>query len=186
MQNTNTNASILIWSIFLSLIISIIFINSSSKIGKIIQNNSLISESIDNNYQKKQILSEKKYRDSKLDTWEQIIFDNNISYTWTLKSKETSEIQFLDTNNTINVTIINGWPVFYSFSTDSSLSGTIIGSISIPSVQSWSLYIRNLWWYSKYNIQSDNDFLTKTKRYKIIKKIGNKEVIKSSSEIKNF
>jgi len=48
------------------------------------------------------------------------------------------------------------------------------------------LYIKNLWWYTKYNITSMNDFITKTKKYKIMKKIWNKEVIKSSGEIKNF
>ncbi|QFR38973.1 hypothetical protein A9Q91_01935 [Candidatus Gracilibacteria bacterium 28_42_T64] len=185
MQDTHQKASILIWSIFLSLIISIIFINTSSKIGKTIRNNSLISESITSHYQVQKILNEKNYINTQLDNGENIIFEDNNKYTGVLKVKETSETQFPSINNTIDISILDGGPIFYSFSNNSA-SGVVNKSISIIVSQTGSLYLRNLGGHLKYNISSDTDFLTKRKGYKVTKKIGHKEVIKSSTTIKNF
>ena len=184
MQKTSKKASILIWSIFLSLIISVVFINTSSKIGKIIHNNSLLLESSDNNYNIKEVLNEKNYIDLELDNWESLLFESNNNYTWTLLANQIIEIQFPDINNNININIFTWGPIFYNHSNGTS-SWVITNNNSI-SVSTWFLYIKNLWWYTKYNLTSMNDFMTKTKKYKIIKKIWNKEVIKSSGEIKNF
>jgi hypothetical protein len=46
MQKTNKKASILIWAIFLSLIISVTFISISTKINKNLKNNSEIINNI--------------------------------------------------------------------------------------------------------------------------------------------
>jgi hypothetical protein len=57
MQKTKSNASILIWAIFLSLIISITFISISTKINKSLKNNYNFTDEIKVNNQIKNIIN---------------------------------------------------------------------------------------------------------------------------------
>ena len=164
---------------------SVVFIHSSTEIGKIIKNNSHISHSTDNRSQIKEIINEKNYNNISLNNWETMIFESNKNYSWSLKKNEIIEVIFPEINNNLDITIIDWWPIFYNYTTQ-SLSWILIQNESLFISQTGSLQLKNLWWYTTYNIDSIHEFITKTKKYEIKKKIWNKEVIKSSGEIKNF
>ena len=180
MQKIWTNkGSILIWSTFLSLIILLTFTNISSKINKNLRNNSLFNEEL--NIQNEINSKIKIWTSSTLLNNDKLIFEENNSYTWSLKTSETTEIKF-NTNSTATINIINWWPIYFNTQT----SSWIININKYINTFSWSIYLKNLWWYTKYNIASSNTFITKTKKYKILKTIWNKEIIVTSGEIKNF
>ncbi len=186
MQKTNIRASILIWSIFLSMIISVTFISISTKINKNIKENYSLQSQIKNTNEVENIINSWSinwiYTNTILKNWEQIIFDNNNIYK-SLKKWEKFSIKILKNNN-LTISISEWSAIKYK---DNTNSGIINSSLSFDTTI-WNLEIINLWWYSKIKIDSDteNSFLLKYTNYKIIKKIWNKEVVKTKWEIKNF
>jgi len=187
MQKTKSNASILIWAIFLSLIISITFISISTKINKSLKNNYNFTDEIKVNNQIKNIINkwsiDWNFNDEYLLNWDKIIFDpSNIITVW-IKKWEIYTTK-INVSSTININIINWWPIKYK---NNSNSWLILNSTWIL-VTSWNLEISNLWWYSKIQISSNvkTNYLSKYRNYFILKNIWNKEVIESKWKIKNF
>lgn len=187
MQKTNIRASILIWAIFLSLIISVIFIGVSTKINKNLKNNSAFSHKIEVHNQIKNIINswsiDSNFKNTYLLNWDKIIFNqSNATYAW-LKQWEKYLAKIND-SSIINIKINEWWPIKYK---NNSASWLILGSKSFP-VTTWNLEITNLWWYSKIIISSslNSNYLSKYRNYYIIKELWNKEIIKSKWKIKNF
>lgn len=187
MQKTSTNASILIWAIFLSLIISVTFISISTKINKSLKNNSNFTDKIEINNQIKNIINswniDWNFNDEYLLNWDKIIFDpSNIIKVWIKKwEKYTAKI---NEASIVSINIINWWPVKY---VNNSNSWVVVTSNNF-NVSIWDLEILNLWWYSKIEISSTvkTNYLSEYRNYVILKNIWNKEVIKSKWKIKNF
>jgi hypothetical protein len=194
--NNKIKWSILIWAVFLSLVISISFMSISTKINKSIQNNSTIQKN--SNFET--TIKNKDYTDKDLWNNEEIIFDSNKSYKKTLNLNENTEIRIINnTNNTdFSITINSWWPIFYNFT---SFNGTTASwqtsSWIIEKIWSFTwyldsnynngiLYIKNLWWYTNFDLTSTQDITTQYKKYKINKNIWNKTLIKKEWSIKIF
>jgi len=158
MQKTETKASILIWSIFLSLILIMTFVSISTKINKNLKNNSQIIQNIKN--------------------WATPVWDL-LNYTWSLYKWETEEIKIEGDPITIN--ILHGWPILYKNNTATG----IINTTTTMTPTTGSIFLKNLWWYTKYTINSNN-FIPQYNSYKITQKIWNKTIERTSGEIKNF
>lgn len=187
MQKTNIKASILIWSIFLSLIITILFMSISIKVNKNLKNNINFSQQINDNNQIKNLINSWSiswiYTSQYLNDSEKIYFQakNKVNFSLKIWEKNLSKIY---ENNNISISIISGWPIKYSNNTNSG----IIETNKNISITPWDLEIKNLWWYSKIEILSNvntNSF-TKYSKYKIYKDIWNKQLIKTIWTIKNF
>jgi len=105
-QKISKKASILIWAIFLSLIISLSFLSISTKITKNLKENSQNNISIieQNNF-------EKILKTSNLDTeiiWNKTIYIENRSLKKSLKKSEEYEIKFRK-DSTININLTSSW-----------------------------------------------------------------------------
>ena len=175
MQKTERKASILIWSIFLSLIISISFLSISTKITSVIKKNISYKDFLEESF-----LIKEKIIKSELD--EEIISNKTIGIEnkiikKSLKSQEIYEIEFQKDSN-INLEIINSWIMFYY--TGSNDKHLLTWSIEDIAINSWEkLKLQNLSWYTKFILESDNKFDIDWKRYKITEDIWNKKIIKT-------
>lgn len=187
MQKNSIKASILIWAIFLSLIISITFIQISTKINKNLNNNTNRINNVKTNLEVKNKLNNaiinSNFSENTLNNWDKIVFDKTTELIIWLKQDETN-ISKINIPSTITITIINWWAIKYK---NNSLSWVINTTKSFNATV-WDLLISNLWWNSKVKINSNKNenFLWKYLNYKIVKEIWNKEVIKSYFKIKNF
>lgn len=188
MQKIDKKASILIWSIFLSLTMSIAFISISSQISKNLKNNNDLNEKIniknDINNALIDAIENNNFENKKISNNEILIFEkNNFLNIW-LKNNENITIKFAsDTNMTI---VINSWsPVSYMNTSDSNINW-ISSSSTTFSTWTWDIIIKNLWNYSNIDIFSEDNFEKQYKKYKIVQKIWNKTIIKQSSKIKIF
>ena len=182
MQKIGTRASILIWAIFLSLIISVSFISISTKINKNIRSNSKNIKSFNNQKAIKEKIKNWDYSNKRLANNEAIFFDKRNNFTWSLKKSENIKLKF-EQISTIDINIVSGWPLYFTLSWSTS-SWWIVSRTNNLSSFSWELILENMWWYTMYNIDSNNDFLSPELNYKIVKKIWNKQVIKNSGIIK--
>jgi hypothetical protein len=188
MQKKTRKASILIWSIFLSLIISITFISISTKINKNIRNNDDLKNQINTSNEIKNIINSGSISwinvNQTLENWEELVFESLSPLQSSLKKGQIKYIQFPISSN-ITITLSHSWGLFYS-TTWNITSSWVINNLGNINAFSWVLELSNLWWYMEFDLQADQGFLPQYSKYKIIKKIGNKEVIKQQWEIKNF
>lgn len=188
MQKIGKKASILIWSIFLSLIMSITFISISSQISKNLKNNNSLNKKIDikNNINNAIIeaIETNNFENKEVSNNEILVFEkSNFLNVW-LKINEEIRLRF--TKNTNMTIVVNSWsPVSYINTSDSNINW-ISSSLTTFSTWVWDIIIKNLWPYSNINIFSEDNFEKEYKKYKIIQKIWNKNIIKQSSLIKVF
>ena len=187
MQKKDLNASILIWAIFISLIITTTFIQINLKINKNLKNNSSVSNNILLNNSIKNIINSWSldwvYTDELLSNWDEIIYDNSYKKDLSLKKSENTLLKIISSDN-VTITINEWWPIIY---TNNLNTWIIINSNSFTS-SIWELTIENLWWFTRVEIVSDteNSILPEYTNYKISKTIWNKEIIKTRWTIKNF
>lgn len=187
MQKNSNKASILIWAIFLSLIISVSFIQISTKINKNLQNNEKsinnlgIQNEINNKLNNAKVSN--NYESQYLKNGEKLIFDYTNDITFSLWEKSIN-ISKINTGSIVRINILEWWPVKYENNTYS----WIINSAKNISVSEWSLVIENLGGYTKINLQSNTtkNNLLEYMNYKIIRKIWNKEIIQTKWKIKSF
>lgn len=190
MQKTGKNASILIWSIFLSIIISLWFISISTQINKTLKNNQNIQQEITTKNNLKNILNSQNPTSQYLEDGTYLNIPENNWYIWSLKEKEIKSFWFSwSTLDSIEISLNNWWPIRYSYDISTPYQQYDIltsGSISF----SWNtsntsiLEIENLWWYALFQINSDQNFTAPEKYYEVWKKIWNKNVLIESSQIK--
>jgi hypothetical protein len=128
MQKTTKKASILIWSLFLSLIVSMTFISISTKINKNIKNNANIRNNLEILSEiRKQTLNgsfNNNYSTISLNNDEEIIFESHTNITKTLKKNESFILKFPTISN-ITITLTNSGALKYKTTGSQSLSGTI-------------------------------------------------------------
>ena len=180
MQKTNKKASILIWAIFLSLIVSVSFISISTKITKNLKNSSNLSLNLEKQNKINNLL---KTSENNTETiWNTTIYIENKTLKKSLKKDETYTIKF-PLSSTITLKLTNSWIIKYKLDTENwFLNNTNLEKGF--SNKSWDLILENFSWNSSFEIISNNKFEIDERNYKIIEKIWNKEVIKSFWKIK--
>lgn len=198
MQNINKKASILIWAFFLSSVIIISFISISFKINKTIKNNMTIEKNIKINSLINQKIKSKDFINENI--WnKKIIFENNKFFTWSLEKNKNINLNLSWVNKwKFDLKILNWWPLYYEFlsyswAVNSAKQITASWIVYTSSSFNWELNnkfdkakleIKNLWWFTNFTLSWSINFLWEYKKYKIIKKIWNKEIIEKSWEIK--
>ena len=189
MQKINKKASILIWSIFLSLIISISFLSISTKITKNLKNNDLNNANIleENRVQNILKTSENDIEDNTTEEiWNNTIYIENKILKKSLKKDEIYSIKFPTTSN-ITLKLTSSGVLLYAFSwtiNDSWILKNNNNKIENNTTWIWNLILTNYSWYVSFELISNNKFDIPEKKYKIIEKIWNKEIIKSMWIIK--
>jgi hypothetical protein len=188
MQKTNTKASILIWAIFLSMIISISFISINTKVKQSLENNYKIINKFKIDNEIINIINSWSINNTFLDEYnlennQKLIFDKNDESIIWLKKYEIHISKIIE-NSEISIEILEWGPIKWNNTTNNG----IINTTDTLNLINWDLEIKNLAWYSKIKIisNSDKNYLTQYRNYKIIQQIWNKQVIKSKWQIKNF
>ncbi|MDQ7009495.1 MAG: hypothetical protein Q9M94_04365 [Candidatus Gracilibacteria bacterium] len=179
MKNNTKKASILLWAVMLSLIISITFIAISAKINKNIKLSGEINTFIE---EKNNInLSIEDGVNKNISENKALIFDNNKKQVFSLKKQEKINLSFSgDENFSIIIGIIKGSEIKFNYLNNNILtnsgiikySKTFTGELDSTN-NTGSLVIENLGGYSSFLIKSENSFETSQKNYKIVTKIGN-------------
>lgn len=190
MQKTGKNASILIWSIFLSIIISLWFISISTQINKTLKNNQNIQQEISQANQLENILKSNNPSSQQLENGMYLNISEQDSYIWSLKENEQKSFTFSWwTLDLIDISLTSWWPIKYKYDIwtvyqqyDILTSGSI--SFSWNTNNQSTLEIENLWWYTLFQVHSDQKFISPERYYEVWKKIWNKNVIIQSSQIK--
>jgi len=178
-QKINSKASILIWAIFLSLIVSVSFISISTKITKNLKNSFNINSNLEKQNKINNIL--KKSENNTETIWNTTIYIENKTLKKSLKKGEIYTIKFPVSSN-ITLKLTNSWIIKYKFNSDIWIFNNTNSEINLN--WSWDLILENFAWYSSFELTSDNKFDIIEKKYKIIEKTWNKEVIKSFWKIK--
>lgn len=189
MQKNNKKASILIWSIFLSLIISITFIWISTKINKNLNNNYSKINNIEINNEIENIINSWSLNNQTLTNNEKIIFENQNEIIKTIAKNKEYKFKITTDSSDLEIKILDSTaPIKYetkNISWNITNSWIVLNTKIINSTSSWELIISSMWWYSKINLKN-NWILDSQTSYKIIKTIWNKNIIKTRWIIKNF
>lgn len=175
-QKTSKNASILIWSIFLSLMISIAFLNINTKITKNLKENSQNNKNITQQNNIKSTMQDMNW--SRTIVWINSIYIENTILNKSLKKDEEYEIIF-NINSFVNIKMLNAWVMQYDLNWTINDKWVINKDISNFETWSWILKLINLSWITSFELVSDNKFEIPEKKYKILERIWNKDVIKT-------
>jgi len=175
----NKKASILLWSVMLSLIIAITFIAISTKINKNIKSSGEINNFIENN--NKINISINSWNIIDISDNKLLINSNKEKRIFSLKKQEELNLSFSWISDfNIDIWIISWWPINYNYMNNSIITSSWIINYSNSftwtldsSNNTWSLNIINLWWNTRFEINSENQFETWEKNYKIVTKIWN-------------
>lgn len=194
--NNKVNAYILIWAMFLSIIILVSFMSISWKINKII-NNYNNEEKIDN---LNEILKSKEFSNTQIWVDEEIVFEDSKIYKKSLEQNQNTEVRVKSTSNVnFNLKINKWWPIFYSlllfswstFSWSITSSWIVDNNLAFSwsftsNNDNWIIYIKNLGWYTNFELSSSGELIKEFENYSIIKKIWNKSVVEKEWSIKIF
>lgn len=195
MQKSN-KWSILIWSIFLSLIISLSFIFVSTKVNQSIRLNSALEQFFDRDNKVINLINS----GSLWDIWnnEFLVSTQNL---YTIKKQEKITLTFSwITVFTGTIKLESWWPIFYEIISYSWANSTfeystvfswVISSINLlaftwflsNSYNRANLSFVNVGGLSSFIINSDKVYTWAWKRYKILKNIGWKNIEESVFEV---
>jgi len=191
MQNLNKKASILIWAVMLSLIVSMSFISISSKINKNIKLSWEISKY--NNEKTKLSSAIDNTQNTQLSNKKIVVFESNMKKIFALKQSEQIALSFSgSTNFNIDLWIVDWswWWVYYNYINNNVSTHSWI--LNYAHSFSWeldstnnsgTLILENLWWYSQILIKSEIAFVSPEKKYKIVQTIGNNNFIQTRNYI---
>jgi len=194
MQKNNITASILLWAIFISMILSLFFLSISTKITKNLKNNSELIENNQINYLINSQIKNHNFQNLKLNSKEKLIFENinplirnikkdekftTLIYSWSQINLKIKKIYWSDiyyelyqwtSQNNINSLI---WTWIISDKLETNI---------LDNSNNWGkIILQNLWWESKIQIFTENTIIPKYIHYKIIKTIWNLKIIKLES-----
>ncbi len=194
MQKSTRNASILIWTIFLSIIISMAFLGISTKIHKNIKNSGDFIATIDNQNK----IGD--YINASTASWSfrNKIFDNTLlsfedqrNFDRAINTNGSIEIKIQENIATdIQLQINSGGPVIYKYinSSNTLTSSWVIHTLSSFSTnQDGSIFIKNLWWHTNFSVISNaSTLLPPNIGYTITRRVWNLDNIQSRWLIQNF
>ena len=198
MQENNKNASILILSIILSLILWVIFISLSNKISLNLRQNSNFIEKISNEEkieknlklienELKNILKEIKNQNpnqKNISDEIKIVLDLKIENFALTKNSDFIEFYAFPESN---LKIKNFWEDTQISSKNMTNDSSKIDEKNEVALESAivttndyfkKINIKNIWWYSKIDIISSNYFIPQKKYFQIVEKFGKKEILK--------
>ena len=174
MQKINKKASILIWSIFLSLIISISFFSIATKITKTLKSQDNLYNNIIQN-----IKIENKLKS--INTNNAYLYDisieiENKTLKKSLKKYEIFTINFPKSSSwTLELT--SSWIIYYEFWSEKWFLDNTNTKYNFWN-KNWNLKIENYSWIVSFELNADNKFEFSQKKYTIIQEIWNKKIIK--------
>lgn len=196
MQKTNNKASILIWSIFLSLVVSLSFVFVSTKINQNLALNTYLNDFFSNDNKTTELVK----NNSLWDIWDNsklLLETNSIS----LSNWESQIFSFSWSSDfTWSITIKEWWPLYfetisYSWSLNNLelTTSTWIISDNKSFIFTWvldlqykktDLIVKNLWANLIFKLETNTEILTSwtIKKYKITKNIWWKDVEKNVIE----
>ena len=191
MQENNKNASILILSIILSLILWVIFISLSNKISLNLRQNSnfieKISKEIKNqNPNQKNITKSLEEIDNLKDISDEIKIVLDLKIENFALTKNSDFIEFYAFPES-NLKIKNFWEDIQISSKNMTNDSSKIDEKNEVALESAivttndyfkKINIKNIWWYSKIDIISSNYFIPQKKYFQIVEKFGKKEILK--------
>ena len=194
MQKSTKKASILIWTIFLSIIISMAFLGISTKIHKNIKNSGDFITQLDNQNQIQNHINLATLSESfQNKVFEDILlsFEDQKNITRGLWVDKSIEIKLKNTTNaTVQIQVNSGWPIIYKYLNSSSTttsSGVINNSSTFPINLEGSIFIKNLWWNADFSIITNSgSLLPPTIQYTVRRKVWNLDNVQSSWIIQNF
>jgi len=179
MQN-NKKASILIWAIFLSLIISISFLSIANKVNNNSKTSKALQENIRNNIKIENNL--KSFSWVSFQIQKQKVYIENKTLNKSLKKYEIFNISFPKASTWV-LMLTSLWVLHYEFWSDSGFLDKT-NSKYIFKNKSWILKLENYSWILWFSLNSNNKFDFQEKKYKITKKIAWKEIIKQVWSLK--
>ena len=189
MQKTNKKASILIWSIFLSLVVSLSFVFVSTKINQNIMLNMYLEDFfskdnkifalINSNTEWDIWNNETVKKDSNifsLTSWESMIFSFswNAEFTWSIRLKDWWPIYFETISYSWSDLTTSSWII-------SDYSNLLFTWMLSSDYNKSELTLKNLWWISSFllDVNKETTWTWNTKKYKITKDIWWKQVEKN-------
>jgi hypothetical protein len=197
MQKTK-EASILIWSLFLSLFIAFAFVSFSVSVHSAIQNVYTISQDITKNFLIHQNIYQAGFVQTSLSSTEQMVSDS--SHILFLQDRQATEVRFIGSiTPKITFSMYQWGPIFYTFVSfkNSSLIGSITASWIVTEnasfdgiIRSWDdrgiLYVKNLWGATKFTYTSTITSIDPVSSYKTLVNIWWKYLQKQTFEKRNF
>ncbi len=184
MQKRDKKWSILIWSIFLSLIISLSFVYVSTKVNQNIRLNNFLDQFfykwVNNNiWENEYLLADQKMYTVKNEESIIFLFSWTTTLTWTLKIKSWWPIYY----EVKAFSWITENPLVYSWVISNINTTTFTGDLT-STYNKAELNIKNMWWLTTFSIDSNNNFTWTwvLQKYKIIKEIWWKSVEKTIFE----
>jgi hypothetical protein len=94
MQKNRNIASILLWSIFISMILSILFLSVTTKITKNLKNNNDLIYKLETNEIIKNQINDKIFKTKKLEENEYLVFESINPLRRTIKNNQTLETRY--------------------------------------------------------------------------------------------
>lgn len=197
MQKTNKRASILIWSIFLSLIVSLSFVFVSTKINQ----NILSNINLEDFFLKDNIINDFVNNDLVWSIWDNEIIKKELN-SFTLDNQKSLNLLFSwNIDFTWSIYLMEWWPLYYEIisyswadeSKVSSLSSTWILTDYTTKIFTWylsnsydkaTLTLENLGGLATFRVNSIKvyEWDSNINKFKLIKNIWWKEVEKSIIE----
>lgn len=192
MQKTNKKASILIWSIFLSLVVSLSFVFVSTKINQ----NIMLNMYLEDFFSKDNKIVALINSNTEWDIWnnETVKKDSSI---FSLASRENMSFSFSWISDfTWSIRLKDWGPIYFeviSYSWSDLTTSSWILSDYTNMMFTWrlstdytksELIIKNLWWISSFllDVNKENTGTWNIKKYKVVKDIWWKYVEKSLIE----
>lgn len=187
MQNIGKKASILIWSIFLSMALFISFVSISNWIRKNLQNNTNFIENIETNNKINTTIIENSSGAIPLGNNQKLEIEDESKIIMNLKEEEEIEIKTQNDNQIVTIKIINWSPIEYKTGGEKWILVNRDEDKEKMITLIWdTLNIKNLWWYSQIELSLHDweKFEKSYKKYTIQREYTNRKVIKEKWEIK--
>lgn len=189
MQKLNKKASILLWSIFLSMTIIIAFTSINFQLKQSLSENSSLMTKIEENNNKflriHNAIKSNNFSDIELNKIDKLIFEWDNIINQALKKNEKLELKIAydkeqsDKTSNLTIKINNWWPILYK---NTKIEGIITKELTFNTKEE-QISIENLWWYSDITITSEKKFENKIKKYKIVSNYWTRVSLKEAWKI---
>ena len=189
MQKLNKKASILLWSIFLSMTIIIAFTSINFQLKQSLSENSSLMTKIEENNNKflriHNAIKSNNFSDIELNKIDKLIFEWDNIINQALKKNEKLELKIAydkeqsDKTSNLTIKINNWWPILYK---NTKIEGIIKKELTFNTKEE-QISIENLWWYSDITITSEKKFENKIKKYKIVSNYWTRVSLKEAWKI---
>jgi len=177
LQKYNKKASVLIWAIFLSLMISISFLSVATKISKNLNSTNSLKKNIFENIQIQNKLNSIKLNSATINEKIKINIENK-TLKKSLKKYEIFTINFPE-NSDWSLNLTSSGIIYYTFWSDKWFLDNTNTKYEFSN-KNWDLTLENYSWITKFKLSSDKKFDFDWKKYKIIENFQDHKIVKQS------